>query len=278
MPDGLSTPELTVQRNAKATPDRSSFRFAKGLEAWVKFLEANKITVSGIENLEALNRLTNGRVVIAVPHERDSDATIPPASLLNNQEVKARRSFRIKIADISAHHDPRQDITVYPGLCLLGKDNFYPVDYKKANKKWQAQPFDSENFAPMADDLRKGEADVLISAYNPPHKDSPQAKRKPGFGAAYLSELTQVPVLPIRVIYSGEGKKPDANVVIGKPIPPSGIETQSLQMIFTKRKAGQQLDKADIQKMREVTEKLREKSQRIMQAVLPPLNLTTPTA
>lgn len=210
--------------NSTTTPPRSPSRFAKGLQMWVKFYETNSITIKGLENIKIIERMTKGRVIVVTPHERDCDVTIPAAVLLNNKHIQKIRPFTLKIANSSTHHHLFQDTLVHIGITLLGKNNFYPIDYKKENGQWKAKQFNEANFQPIIQDILSEKNDVLIAMYGPPPKDQPITERKPGIGAVYLAQITHAPILPVKVTYSGNAKKPDATVIFGKPFFITGIK------------------------------------------------------
>lgn len=212
--------------NSTTTPPHSPSRFAKGLNWWVNFYETNSITVNGLENIEVFKPMTKGKVIIVTPHERDSDVTIPAATLLNHKHIQNIYPFAIKIANSSTHHHLLQDPLVNIGITLLGKENFYPIDYKKGGGQWKAKQFNKENFEPMIQDILSDKNDVLIALYGPPPKDQAKTERKPGIGAVYLAQMTHAPILPVKITYAGNTRKPDATVIFGKPFFITGTEIE----------------------------------------------------
>ncbi len=255
----------------------SSWFFRKSIDALNYFVEA-KPTVSGLENLDELNEKYKGKVIIASPHETDLDIQTVAGVLMNNKDIRKKRVFDMKITHISQHDDLKKqiktgnpgEIMIYFGLRLIGHKNFLPIDYDRDGSKWVSRPFNPKNAEAMMSVMRSDKNDILIAAYNPPDKDEKVTDRNPGMGAAYMSEMAGVPVLPIRLERGKDanGKK-TLNVDIGKPIYPDETNIKQLEDVFERRSKGETIAHEDFLFVRKAFSIIKTKSEAILKSVLP---------
>ena len=122
-----------------------------------------------------------------------------------------------------------------PFVHILGKENFFPISNRNSSS------LDIEGLSKMRDAIIKEGKTIVIAGYNPT-KDW-KLSDKPGLAAVILAHETKVPLVPVALDIRSKtypkprrlvknsilGKKPDARMIIGKPISFSEIPLDKLQ-------------------------------------------------
>jgi hypothetical protein len=173
----------------------------------------NKIRSRRTEGLEYLDELSvNESVIIAVSHSTGFDIPLAIDALDSR--------LNIAIADQSTHRQFGREHSAYLGQKIAGSDNFIAVSYSWHGNQKLTDQFNPQDAYPMAVALENGKS-VIIAAHNPLILDDNNAALapKPGFLAAYLSNLSGHRILPVAVDYipSEDSRKYDAIVHIGEP-------------------------------------------------------------
>jgi hypothetical protein len=264
--------ESDLNQNQPEQPkESSSARLRLAFKALVE-MQVGEVTVRGGEHLKEIP--PNRKLIIATTHLSDLDMPLAANALTD--------SFDLAIVNMSVHHSMRPktgEPTTFAGIIAAGKDNFIPVDFSKDPKTGEktAGIFNPENFEPMQEALDKGKR-VMIAAHNPSHNFE---INNPGYGAAYLAELSEAMILPVAVNLESEGgvgmygsgaktflKKPKADVIIGVPFELQPIEGLSrLGEILAKRKVGEKLSSEDRQEFLKLSSALRVQSEQLLMKI-----------
>lgn len=229
----------------------------------------NKLNVTGKENLELIPK--GKKVVIAASHISDLDMPIIIKTL--------GKDFNIKVTGQSVNKETSAGKV---SRAILGSSHYIPIDYEMKDGK-KVPKFNPDNFTEMTQAFDAG-ADILVAAHSPAWGHLPEG----GIGAVYLNQLTEdCVILPVTVnVKSTEPfrdgvnrlkimkERPDADVVIGKPLSFEHIPNISeYKNILDKRKKGENLDNTERELFVEISKKLREQSDAVMRTIasaLPP--------
>ena len=259
---------MSLEGNGGKNPDavRSSRQLLAAAEINIMPLIGN-ITVQGKEHLKDIPE--GKRVIVATTHISDLDIPLTIKAL--------GRDLDLAISNVSTQHSLRRNMRQTLGILAAGKSNFIPIDYAESGKNNTPLPFNPKNFGPMAEALESGKA-VLVAAHNPSQNGE---LTRGGYGAIYLNQLADAVILPVAVIQSGEailvgknamkaaaGGKPDANVIIGKPIELPHIDgIEDFKRILEKRAAGEDVMDAEVARFKELSQELRRQSEIMMRAL-----------
>jgi 1-acyl-sn-glycerol-3-phosphate acyltransferase len=253
---------MSIQHKIHKTP----FRLRLMISVLVK-LYIGKIEVLGWENLEKIK--PDDKVILAISHISDLDVPIAGYALCHR--------FNLAAAHQSMQtfwHDP----SVYLGMLLAGKKNFFPIDYQKSGDSRQGL-FNPENFVKMKINLENSDKTLIIAAHSPSRN---WRLEKSGVGAVFLTQIMKdAIIIPVAVnIQSAEplgmGRnrfktilaRPRAKVMIGKSIKiPVLPEFKNLDSIIEKMERGQKITDNERQKFMDLRGLLREKSGVIMSSL-----------
>ncbi len=224
-----------------------------------------KVEVIGRENLTEMP--PNKKVIILTSHLSDIDIPLTIKALGHD--------FDIAVVDQSTHHSFREDPAGKISIGLAGEKNFIPIDWKVVDGEKQSR-FNADNFASMSEALDSGK-DLVFAAHNPSENGE---LTNGGVGGVYLSQLSDAIILPVAINIKGEGflagknvsksviNRPDAEVSIGSPIKLEKIEgIERYKEILDKRKNKQKLTPEEISEFKELTQKLRDQSDIVMNSI-----------
>lgn len=252
---------------------RSPFRLRAAAEV-NRFFNAKNPEVRGKEHLKEIPH--GRRVIIATTHISDLDTSLVISALGND--------FDLAVASESTMLNPRQHLRAYAGVLAAGPRNFRGVDYRSTSRGNVPGLFNPENFATMADAMKNGK-DILIVAHNPSREGT---LTRGGYGPAYLSQIVDgAIILPVAVNVKGEEQvlvgqnamrtfaknistlqRPDAEVVIGKPIVPKHIEgIEQFNTLLEKRRGPDKLTEDDVAEFHRLSQQLKAQSREIMMAL-----------
>jgi len=250
--------------------ESSSKRLMFAVELWKKTM-LNSMTVKGLENLQNIPR--DQKIIVATTHISDLDISAAICAVGNDLDLA--------IANESVHHDFMKEPDTNIGLHLAGKSNFIPIDYKKENGKKSPALFNPENFEPMMEAMEDGKR-ILIAAHTPLNKNETEIP-SPGYGAAYLAEMSDAVILPVatkiksnqdNAMYEDrfktalkKSKKSDIEVVIGTPFKLKKIDINRMKELFEKRKIGGRLDSKEREEFSRLASELREQSKELLNRV-----------
>ncbi|MBI5004856.1 MAG: hypothetical protein HZC04_01560 [Candidatus Lloydbacteria bacterium] len=253
------------QAEEKKKKEKTPERLLLALEAQLK-LTVKELKLHGEEHLRQIPE--GKKVIIATTHISDLDIPIVAAAL--------GRHFNIAITNMSIHHSFLAEPPTNIGMRIAGKENFLPIDFHKTEGIKRAS-FNPDNFLPMKEALEKGKA-VVIAAHNPTQKWS---LPKGGYGASYLSDITEgeTVVLPVAVNLESEKlagmyetqlknltEKPIVNVYISEPMELNKIPgIEDLSKMVHKREAGERLTPEERERFSELKKSLQAQSDAIME-------------
>ncbi len=222
-----------------------------------KFIEHTDI--EGKEHLEEIPK--DKHIIVATSHLSDLDIPLVIQSL--------GKDLNLAISNASTQHDFKRNFQETLGVVLAGKSNFLPIDFAETGEKNVPLPFNPENYTPMAEAMDEGKA-VLVAAHNPTEGEL----GRPGYGAVYLSQISGAVILPVAVNIPGPAimmrkketlRKSDATVIVGKPIELPHIEgIEEFNALLEKRRSNEEVTDADIERFKELSNKLREQSDMLM--------------
>ncbi|OHA18810.1 MAG: hypothetical protein A2664_04880 [Candidatus Taylorbacteria bacterium RIFCSPHIGHO2_01_FULL_46_22b] len=249
------------KKEKKGTPKR----LLLALEVNIRPL-IGEISVSGRENLEILP--PDRKVVVATTHISDLDIPLVVKTLGSD--------FDMAISDVSTHHHFFEDPMGNASITVAGKENFFPIDYKKRVGGKDAR-FNPNNFVAMRDAMESGK-EIVVSAHNPSETGG---LTRGGVGAVYLSQIADAVLLPVAVDMKSKepflvGKnmldkireRPDVDVLIGKPIELTSIKgIGEYQEIFDKRRNGEKLSAEEVARFKQLSSSLREQSEILMRSL-----------
>ncbi len=248
--------------------DKSSKRLITALEVFTK-VAVREVKVDGLEHV--LEIPSDRKVVIAVSHASDLDLPLA-AGLLS-------KYFDVIITNQSIQYKFSQDMGSNVGMKVLGTGNFLPIDWELP-ASGKPRKFNPENFKPMADAMQDGRS-IIIAGHQPSHQG---VVERSGYGAVYLSEITNAVVLPVGVdVKSDEGTKvgmsdhkiktllqrPAADIKIGPSFELQHIEgLDRLAEIIEKRKKGVTIDKQELQEFDSLKEQLKIQSRILIDKIV----------
>lgn len=206
--------------NIVSVKQKSPLAIRLGMDALVHLSKPIRNTnVEGYENLEDISSIAP--VVVATSHTSEFDIPLSVKALSGHLDIA--------ISNQSTHHSIRSEPGMFLSLSLVGKDNFIPISYEWKDGQKVPNSFDPTNAGPMIRAIENNKS-VLVAAHNPfiHAADGEVRKPKPGYFAAYLSLLTDTPVLPVGVDLhpTSEVGRFDSVVRIGSPFnlaPMSGV-------------------------------------------------------
>ena len=205
-------------------------RLMRGLRLWKRMQVKGEIETEGMENLDLIP--PGKKVIFAPTHITDGD--IPAAALALGDH------FKLGIVNQSVHHRLTGEPSMYLGLLLAGKGNFYPVDFewvKRKGKKSKVGRFNPQNYLAMSKAMDEEGKAMVMAAHSPAFNS--KLPGKGGFGVVFLAGLTDAVVVPVAVDFQSEHTitaetylqnivhRSGVKIRIGKPIdfePIEGIE------------------------------------------------------
>lgn len=253
-------PEIAPER--KATPKRLMMAIETMLKTQVK-----DILINGMEHLSEVPK--DKKIIVAVSHITDIDVLLAIKALGND--------FDLAVANPSFHHKFSEEWPTNIGLRIAGKDNFFPIDFKKNGEEKKPSAFNPENFEPMQKAMEGGKS-MAIAAHSPSHAGRLE---KGGYAAVYLSALTDAIIIPVGINLKSEKpvgmyenpletlkKRPDAEINIGIPFNLEKIEgIEDLAAISSKRKRGEKLTEVDVDRFSDLAKQLRKQSDLLMKKI-----------
>lgn len=240
--------------------DKSPERLSLALDALAK-INFGKIEVIGAEQLNEIP--PDRKVVIVTSHATDMD--LPLAAGI------VSKYFDIVITNQSLQYKFLTDPASNLGMKIAGQENFLPIDYKIMEGK-KPRKFNPENYKPMAEAMEGGRS-VIIAAHNPSHKGTLE---RGGYGAAYLSEISDAIIVPVGVNVKSPNidrtamaehplktiiERPDVEIKIGKPFELTPIDgLDELAALIAKLKNKEKITKEDIERFDTLKNELKQRS------------------
>lgn len=257
--------------------NKTPFRFTKLMHICSKFF-INSPKIQGLNNLVQIP--PDQPLIVASTHLSDIDVHTIAANIAPYRNVC-----------IASRTSNQRDFIMGSYLRLAGIENVFGITNEYDSKKhYSRYRFNHEDFRIMSNAIQKGKT-IVIAAHNPTYDW--RLPEKPGKGAVYLAQLSNALILPVALDIQSDKptgmsndtintikrfilrKKPDANMIIGKPIMLSVINKADLEYVkkLYQNTTKQQISKQDMKKAKAVLKKIKEQAQIIMEAltkILPP--------
>ena len=227
---------------------------------------------------QGLNNLTqipqNQPLIIASTHLSDIDVQTVAANIAPYRNV-----------GIASQASNQRDFLIGSFLRLAGIANVFGITNEYDSKKHLSHyKFNHEDFEIMNEAIKKGKT-IVIAAHNPTYNW--KLPEKPGKGAVYLAQLSNAMILPAALDIQSDmpigmaddkinsikrfilGKKPNARIIIGKPIKFSPIEQHDLKQMadYFENKIKNQFKNQDLEKIQITITKIKEQAQTIMKVL-----------
>ena len=219
-------------------------------------LNLRNLEVDGREHLKEIPQ--DKKVIVVTSHTSDLDIPITIKTLGND--------FDFAVTHESVQNDITKDPKAYLVNQLAGQENFMPIQYNIVDGK-KVGAFNPDDYSSLKELVENGEKTVLIAAHNPVRNgDRPQ----PGYGAVYLSQITQNSILlPVSIhLEKGGVVRKDARVEIGQPIELPKIEgIENFSKIIKKRADGQKLSAEDVQDFTRLKDLLKQQSEEVLKTL-----------
>jgi hypothetical protein len=167
-----------------------------------------------MHNLESLP--DNQPVIWTTTHNGSQDVPLAMAVLRGHREFV--------VADMSSHHDPRQEFGSWLITGLSGFDTL-PVSWRfgESRSEQKMPTFNPADAESMVRVLGSGK-DLLVAGYNPviKNRDGVVIPPRPGYMAALVSNNSGAPIMPLAVDINGDPGAYHAVVHIGERFMPEG--------------------------------------------------------
>jgi 1-acyl-sn-glycerol-3-phosphate acyltransferase len=207
----------------------SSWRMRAGLYPIGKWYRS--LTIEGKEHVP-----TGKPVVFAASHVSDLDMPLAASVLV--------KDFNIGISYISAllEHPVQKKIFGLTRM-VLGKNNFFPIDYSMEGTGWKAKPFNANNFTAMSEAMKVRAMHMLVAAHIPSYDFVLPSKG--GLGAIWLAHEAHAPIVPMAIdiqLPIGDKKgaietlvqqplsRPAATIRFGKPLVFDRIDLSTMDL------------------------------------------------
>lgn len=236
--------ESYPQPHVEKTLESRTRRLATVCKASLKPM-FSEIKVSGHQNLEKIPK--DRQIIFATTHLSNTDVTIAASELA--------KEYNIKIVQASTHDYPMQSPSGYISKIVGGSENFISIRTKKVNGKEKGF-FRPEDYNPMVEHLKNGP--ILMAAYYNSDKryvDNALQKdvvlpEKGGVGAIWLAQKSNSVIVPTTI----DINKKLAVVHFGE-----ALDLEKIDEIDS--------FKNDLEKTRDISEKLRKQSNLLMSSL-----------
>ncbi|GIW61630.1 MAG: hypothetical protein KatS3mg089_0482 [Patescibacteria group bacterium] len=182
-----------IERNKLHEPTISSWRFRVAMKANVELI-TDSVEVKGWENYYALPENINP--VIATTHLTDTDVQITALAFSQVADIA-----------VASMKTNQQDKFIGKLISLAGRENFYDISNKFANKKANFK-LDAMNFLAMARAVCEKGKTMVIPSHSPHYigYGNRVLPDNPGLAAVIVANLTDRVVLPVAVDFQTDDR------------------------------------------------------------------------